>query len=141
MFEHTHPTKINLIYKSNCLRNVKPDLIKADRMHNEKKDPQFSTKKINKMHDKDYIKSNIIKKLSADYENIFMQPKNQNVIGKSHTHLKYSNNEMAVVLMKNKLIEDYKIFLEGPKSVILCIALTSDNKYVALGSDDYTILI
>ena len=135
VFEHTNKIKNNLIYKSNNLRNVK-----SDRMLDEKNEPQFPIKGINNTLNKNYSKSNIIQKIKEDYESIFRRSENQNRIGTPDAHPVYDNRD-RILLMKNKLIETYKIFLEGPKDPILCIELTSDNKYIVLGLYSRTILI
>ena len=146
VFEYKNETKSNPAHKSKHIRNAK-----SDQMFDEINKDKFSTKiinnmpeffatSINSMHDKNYDKLNIIQKLKEDYDNIFKWPENVNRIGKPNAHLVDINKD-RVSLMKNKLIAEYKIFLEGPKVPILCIELTSDSKYIALGSCDSTILI
>ena len=51
----------------------------------------------------------------------------------------YKNRNTRIII--KELERDYKVFLEGHKSNIRALAITSDNKYIVSGSADMTIRI
>ena len=93
------------------------------------------------------IKDKTLEEKANNFEGIKFETKNIELKKKSDEEKKQikkkicinKNHEVSNIVKELK--RDYKLFIEGHKSSVRAIAITSDNKYIISGSYDWTIRI